>query len=197
MGRVIRRVFLLCLIVLLAYQHITIHRVTQQTASMIRQMEVEYDKRVGELQKLMAEKGTIEQELAQAEAELEAIDQVLHQAREEEIGLANPSRPLVDRIGTLVENRRALAVKVAFLTSEKETLERKFQDRTELKRALKDARRKQKERKQSFIRLRDKQLLAAGNKGFLVHEGRSTQHHQGTVQVIPAPLPALAKDGQI
>lgn len=197
MRRVIRILAVPVLIVLVIYQHWAIQSINQQAEKVTNQMESEYQERMGEIQKLITEKTDIRQQLSQAETELTAIETILQQAQSQLSVLGEVERPLMERITALVESRRTLEMRLASLVAEKESLERKFQDVAILKQTIKELKRKKRGEIESLLIQRDRLLLVVGNRGYLVRDGKSTLARGGTVEVIPAPLPSLARDGEI
>ena len=200
MGRPTRWILIGSLLFLVAYQHFTMRRVTKHADAVIQQMETEYSKRVDELQKVIVEKKGVEQELDHAKSELSAIEKTLSQAQFQLSALGDRDKPLIEKVNTLLESRQILEKRVTILTSEKELLEKKFQDITVLKQAIKNIKQHRVEEKKRTLKNKDRQMLIAGNRGFLIREGRQILRNHGTVEVTPAPLSPvapLAKDGQI
>lgn len=197
MTRPVRYFMIGALVFLMIYQHWTIQKINRHADSLIHQIEVEYGKRVDELDKVIIEKEQVEHELVEAEAQLTAIEQNLVQAQAQLSILGNRDKTIAERVAALVESRQVLEKRVTLLALEKETLQKKLDSLPALKQAIKELKEKQQQEKQSQVKRRDQQLLAAGNRGFVVRGGETTLQHRGTVEVIPAPLAPLAKDGQI
>lgn len=200
MGRPTRWILIGSLLFLAAYQHFTINRVTKHADAVIHQMETEYGKRVDELQKVIVDKKAVDQELNHAKSELSAIENTLSQAQSQLSALGSRDKPLIERVNTLLESRQILEKRVALLTLEKELLEKKFQDITVLRRTIKEIKQRRVEERKRSLKNKDRQLLIAGNRGFLIKGGKITLRSHGTVEVTPAPLSPLAplaKDSQI
>ncbi len=192
MGRPTRWILIGSLLFLVAYQHFTINQVTKHADTVIHQMETEYGKRVDGLQKVIVDKKAVEEELNQAKNELSTIESALGQAQSQLSALGDRDRPLIEKINTLLESHQILEKRVVILTSEKEFLEKEFQDISALKQAIKKVKQRQVEEKKRTLKNKDRQLLVAGNRGFLIREGETTLRSRGTVEVTPAPLSPLA-----
>ncbi len=165
-------------------------RTTQQaldTSEELRQqVEVALDTKEREVAQLSEEKQKLSADLEQVRLNLARSDEDLAMAKEKLAALETYNLNLAKDVAMLNQAKAALESQVAEITRERQRLEERLHSLAELRKAIREVKTEEHQKKVEQLEAEDQKALEEGNRGYLVFQQQSTLGSRVKIQVLPA-----------
>lgn len=138
--------------------------------------------------KVKMEKAGLRSELIETQDKLSKAEKSLMDVQQELVFLGRKAGVIKRDNSELRKSKLELERKVALLTQEKQIIEARLHSLRELKKAIREVRAEESDKKIALQREIDARELALGNRGFMIKDGRVCGRPEIKIEVMPAGL---------